>query len=47
VLPIMTRRRSNRSPIAPAIGPSSPMIPNVASIVAATHVAEPVCLNME
>jgi hypothetical protein len=39
---IITRRRSKRSPIAPLIGPSSPMTPHVRIIAAATQAAEPV-----
>jgi hypothetical protein len=37
---IITRRRSNRSAIAPAIGPASPTVPKVSSNVADTHAAD-------
>ena len=37
---IMTRRRSNRSPIAPASGATKPFTPNVRSSVAESHAGE-------
>jgi len=41
---IITRRRSNRSPRAPAKGLTKPVVPKVRKRAAATHVAEPVRL---
>src|SRR5512132_66790 len=40
---IITRRRSNRSPIAPAIGARKPLTPNVRTSVAESHAGERVC----
>jgi hypothetical protein len=40
---IITRRRSNRSLIAPATGPKNPTTPSVRIIVAATHPVDRVC----
>ena len=37
---IITRRRSNRSPSAPARGATNPLTPNVSSNVADSHVGE-------
>ena len=39
---IITFRRSNRSPSAPANGLANPVVPNVRNRAAATHAAEPV-----
>jgi hypothetical protein len=39
-LAIITRRRSKRSPTAPAIGPKNPISPQVKSIVAETHTVD-------
>jgi len=39
---IMTRRRSNRSPMAPASGATNPFTPNVRNSVADSHVGDPV-----
>ena len=41
---IITRRRSNRSPSAPAKGLTKPMVPKVRKRAAATHAADPVRL---
>jgi hypothetical protein len=39
-LTVITRRRSKRSPTAPATGPKNPISPQVRSIVAETHNVE-------
>jgi hypothetical protein len=42
-LTIMTRRRSNRSPTAPASGPRKPITAHVSNIVAEIHAVDRVC----